>query len=71
MSLAEEMFADGYRYYVPITEAQQRALFVDQQIANTMKCIKCESHTHYEGFSKNGHYRAFAECNVCGNWEEI
>lgn len=70
-SLTEYMLAEGYEYFVPRTEREQRVVFIDQQVASQSRCAVCGKHTHYEGFKKDGSYRAFVECNVCEYYEEL
>ena len=61
-----QMVAQGYRVGAPSQEAEE----IDAQVADSLKCRKCHSPMHYEGYHRScrGHteYVALAVCDVCG-----
>ena len=62
MSYAYELLQDGYRFGAPTVEADRG----DAEIAERMKCKKCGSPMHFEGYHTEHSYIALAVCNRCG-----
>ena len=66
MSAFAAMVAQGYRIGAPTEEAED----IDAQIAERMRCRKCQSPMRYESYHKRSgrtrEYVALAVCDRCG-----
>ena len=57
----DTMVKNGYKWGAPTTEVEN----IDAAIVAKMRCPKCGSKMHYDGYHKNNSYIALAVCNLC------
>ena len=56
------MIAQGYQFGAPTMEAEE----IDAEIAQGIRCSKCNGPMRYEGYHREGEYIALAVCTRCG-----
>jgi len=62
-----ELLTVGYLPGAPHTDTER----LDAKIVALMRCPKCRSKMHYEGYHNDGSYVALAVCNQCGYEKEF
>jgi len=62
-----DLLQSGYQPGARSTEVEA----LDGQIVALMRCPKCRSKMHYEGYHNDGSYVALAVCNQCGYEKEF
>lgn len=67
MTLKDELQQEGYELRPP-----DGSTFIDRNVAYEATCEKCGHHgLAYEGWRKDGIYRALAICPECGHVHEF
>ena len=56
------MLAQGYHFGAPTWEAEE----IDAQVAQSLKCRKCDGSMRYQGYHNHTEYIALAICCHCG-----
>lgn len=44
---------------------------IDKEVTEEFPCVVCKGSREYQGFERDGSYRAYFICTTCGHWEEF